>query len=520
MSHRVSWEYATSEDVAMDGVQPSWSPASAVWNTGRQLSGWLFPNPSLFSPSSHAVQAKYVDHDSFHVPSRSFHAPNDMDVDDYEDIKQSATKIHFNAIPVEILGEIFLHYARLPNDINSSTRHAYGRVSVSKRASTSPIALGHVCSYWRTLSLSMPILWSTISVIHPTPKDTQVLSTWIARSGWCPLRMTIIQKPSRGRGEPDRAINVILRLALEQRHRWQHISLQLAGDNESIFSGLEVGAYPSLETFHLDLKGWSQAGASMLCRSLYLSPNLRTIRFAKSWVRDPELLEAPWDQLTCIELNQVNWVDLVPLLSRASKLKKLVISALAGVSTGIVKDVILLPCLITLDLGLVDDVGLLFEYLTLPALSCLKLQSGFGVTAIASATWPILQTCLLASKCSLRSFSCANMANDEPVLLNMLSSPVMANLIDLSIESKVTDRLLAALTVDNETFILPRLQTLSLLSLHSTDISLSLALLIESRRRLSNILQSVRANVYSEVDSPRVDAVSISGVLLDVRYCF
>ncbi|KAJ7865796.1 hypothetical protein B0H13DRAFT_1074348 [Mycena leptocephala] len=74
-------------------------------------------------------------------------------------------------------------------------------------ASEPPILLGRICSFWRTISLSTPRLWTSLHVVEPTRpppnsntaalferKHTQRLETmkdWLGRSGDCPLSISL-----------------------------------------------------------------------------------------------------------------------------------------------------------------------------------------------------------------------------------------------------------------------------------------------------------------------------------------
>ncbi|KAJ7875682.1 hypothetical protein B0H13DRAFT_2668812 [Mycena leptocephala] len=97
-------------------------------------------------------------------------------------------------LPLDIIQEIFV--ACLP------THH-----NCVMSASEPPILLGRICSFWRTISLSTPRLWSSLHVVEPTRpppdsntaalferKHTQRLETmkdWLGRSGTCPLSISL-----------------------------------------------------------------------------------------------------------------------------------------------------------------------------------------------------------------------------------------------------------------------------------------------------------------------------------------
>ncbi|KAJ7865781.1 hypothetical protein B0H13DRAFT_2281522 [Mycena leptocephala] len=97
-------------------------------------------------------------------------------------------------LPLDIIQEVFV--ACLP------THH-----NCVMSGSEPPILLGRICSFWRTISLSTPRLWTSLHVVEPTRpppdsntvalferKHTQRLETmkdWLGRSGNCPLSISL-----------------------------------------------------------------------------------------------------------------------------------------------------------------------------------------------------------------------------------------------------------------------------------------------------------------------------------------
>ena len=54
-----------------------------------------------------------------------------------------------------------------------------------------PLSLGAICSYWRDIAWSTPILWSTLVVCDPSKHNSHVVTglarEWLTRSGQLPL---------------------------------------------------------------------------------------------------------------------------------------------------------------------------------------------------------------------------------------------------------------------------------------------------------------------------------------------
>ncbi|TFK27301.1 hypothetical protein FA15DRAFT_754415 [Coprinopsis marcescibilis] len=520
MSLRVSWRSTgdtASEDVAMDDAQTPWSTTLGVWTAGRQLSNWLFPKPShivSFPSLTSATQQNTTPHNFHHAApsSWSHYGSNEVVIDNPS--YQMQSKHHVNTIPVELLGEIFVHYSRITDDLPSSRTRPFGCIAVTKNAINSPITLGRVCSYWRALSLSMPTLWSSISVHRPTPRDVPIFSEWLARSGSCPLDLTVVQI-SPEEGLQDVAIQQILHLAISQRQRWRHLSLYLYSNVESIFSSLEGNAFDRLEGLELDVIDWTHGSASQLCRAFYSSPNLKQIRFENSWSHQALLSEAPWERLQIVDIGIMDSTQLFPLLSRAVNLQRLSISCLAGPTKGQIPEKLRLPNLSSFGIRLVDDVANIFENLLLPSLSELQLRGGFGRSANPKLAWTMLQGCLLASGSKIRTLYCAQMAKAEDTLIEMLSSPIMSDIVSLTLQSRITNATLLALSCQNSALILPRMQTLMLWAAHPSGNAFSSMVL--SRRRYSSNLSFVHAVLFGK-DAKSEQGFCIPGLISNVTH--
>ncbi|KAF8527067.1 hypothetical protein JB92DRAFT_3139975 [Gautieria morchelliformis] len=78
-----------------------------------------------------------------------------------EDILRKAPKTpYFSKLPVELISEVFLY--------------------ATEMASTFPVVAGMVCSHWRTVSLSMPSLWQSVTLSHMNP--VKKFALWWERS--------------------------------------------------------------------------------------------------------------------------------------------------------------------------------------------------------------------------------------------------------------------------------------------------------------------------------------------------
>jgi hypothetical protein len=100
-------------------------------------------------------------------------------------------------IPTEILSEIFLHCLVEDSD--------------GFDAEEAPLLLNFVCSKWRTVAISTPQLWSSISLDLPPCGGIEMLETWLSRSSASPLK--IIWTDSQGSADDSATLNAIIPLA-------------------------------------------------------------------------------------------------------------------------------------------------------------------------------------------------------------------------------------------------------------------------------------------------------------------
>ncbi|KAK0184954.1 hypothetical protein F5146DRAFT_210206 [Armillaria mellea] len=179
-------------------------------------------------------------------------------------------------LPLELLAEIFERTVSTGDSSwLASTREA-------------PWILGHVSSTWRKVALSLPSLWSSISVDnHHT---VQMLKAALTRSGTAPLTLRLYLSFMT----VDQMTEFYLILCNE-RHRWKSISITLESYRSSAarpFASLLLPAdYPILESFDLlmDVPFHVTLPAGFFDRA----PMLRYIRMRPLLTND-----LPWSQIT------------------------------------------------------------------------------------------------------------------------------------------------------------------------------------------------------------------------------
>ncbi|KAJ7768312.1 hypothetical protein B0H16DRAFT_1519365 [Mycena metata] len=148
-------------------------------------------------------------------------------------------------LPLEILEEIFS--ACLPTHRNCVMS-----------TSEAPLLLGRVCSSWRAISLSTPRLWSKLHIVEPTTagwwpnmeeevaKHLEATKTWLARSGQCPLSISL---ESGNEGGPTVSnAHSFFEALVPFAPRWQHMQFATAASILRTMSHLTEADVPLLET--------------------------------------------------------------------------------------------------------------------------------------------------------------------------------------------------------------------------------------------------------------------------------
>ncbi|RDB15170.1 hypothetical protein Hypma_004853 [Hypsizygus marmoreus] len=217
----------------------------------------------------------------------------------------------------------------------------------------SPHVITHVCSEWRHVALSTPMLWATIMVDYEdydsritsrSPDNDERLHTWLGRTGtYYPLDIAFVGPPRY-----ESIIGAPLSWISSYMHRIK--ALDLSG----IFSGLLTSRFEILEALALANHEW-HVGEDKINQTMF--PSLRrVVLHEEDELTPPRFI--PWPQLTHLSLNADSIVPatLWIMLSQSLELVELHISLdSVGVANGeddavvpAINDPVILPHLDTL----------------------------------------------------------------------------------------------------------------------------------------------------------------------------
>nr|GAT52937.1 predicted protein [Mycena chlorophos] len=137
---------------------------------------------------------------------------------------------------------------RMPPDI---MRHIFRECLPTTRNSAmtcieAPLLLGRVCSAWRALAYSSPILWSRIHIALPKQpllhrERLQAVSWWLDKSGACPLSISVYCLDSA---------EDLFKVLRPLSPRWEHIRIQSpSAQLLPLFVPLSFDSVPLLRSF-------------------------------------------------------------------------------------------------------------------------------------------------------------------------------------------------------------------------------------------------------------------------------
>ncbi|KAF8221347.1 hypothetical protein L208DRAFT_1415205 [Tricholoma matsutake] len=271
-------------------------------------------------------------------------------------------------LPAEILSSIFLHCADLDGPLNAIN------------TIDTPLLLTKVCSGWRSVALLTQNLWSRLFLnINPnSTHQTTLASTWLTRSGTCPLQIYIIwQTP------PFLPSHPVLDVLVEYSHHWRNMfiyipfaayhSLSSIRGNLPILSELSLGTdddHISDEEDVLDLFEVSSQLRSLECVNL-----------------NPDMFKFPWAHITKIPIMSVSVEDCIDILRRTVRLENGSFICAARASrppkppTALYHAGLRELAVLTSPFNETVDTRDVFKFLTLPNLRSLRIcnvQSPFG----------------------------------------------------------------------------------------------------------------------------------------------
>ncbi|KAL0955065.1 hypothetical protein HGRIS_003983 [Hohenbuehelia grisea] len=330
------------------------------------------------------------------------------------------------------------------------------------------VILSHVCSRWRAVILSMPLVWATISIRGPKDSSLPRFKAHLERSAPCPLSLRLSLLPPTLERTVEHG-KEIADLVIAHSQRVKLLRLSIYDPRwHSAFGLVQTAHFPALETLELDLRDWEQG-----CANAVLGAFSHSLRIQSLLWRGPGGLPSSsfWMTLTNIEIcNSLSLREVHTLLTQCREVVELRISRITKGSPLDNEAMVTLHRLESLSVLTQEALDCLFESLCTPRLKKLTLRYHHN-TSPHNRTCHAFYSFLARSDCALESLVLRDDRMSSEALDQFLRISKLDTLRDLRIESPVfTDRTFETLTRQvNGDCILPLLESLCFWRSQSTD---------------------------------------------------
>ena len=262
-------------------------------------------------------------------------------------------------IPPEILTQIFFHC--IPSEQFPIPSH-----------NEAPLLLTRISSYWRTLAINTPDLWSAFHINYKDPaEDIPATNLWLKRSTNRPLSLSL----AIDFGEQSQ--QAILDALCRHSNRWKHVRFDFRHLYCPPMYSLDIAedSIPQLTTFEFHARDISSTNLSPIIHLLKTAPKLREVTWVDDLADTNMLLELPLNQLTRLSLEMDHGaLDYIQILNRCSNLQHIRITRPLLSSHQIYQpkpSPLFLDTLTSLTISY--DLTAVLDYLVLPALKHVRI---------------------------------------------------------------------------------------------------------------------------------------------------
>jgi hypothetical protein len=274
--------------------------------------------------------------------------------------KQSQQTVHSSLIslliPPEILSQIFIYC--IPSEQFPIPSHT-----------EAPLLLTRISSYWRTLAINTPDLWSAFHINYKDPaEDIPATNLWLNRSTNRPLSLSL----AIDFGEQSQ--QAILDALCRHSNRWKHVRFDFRHLYCPPMYSLDIAedSIPQLTTFEFHARDISSTNLSPIMRLLKSAHNVQEVTWVDDLADTDMLLELPLNQLTHLSLAMDHGtLDYIQILNRCSNLQHIRITRPLRIYQSRPSSPLFLDKLTSLTISY--DLTAVLDYLVLPALKHVKI---------------------------------------------------------------------------------------------------------------------------------------------------
>ncbi|KAK7001349.1 hypothetical protein R3P38DRAFT_3048649 [Favolaschia claudopus] len=373
-------------------------------------------------------------------------------------------------LPVELLGEIFLCSL---SDWGAMTDEL-------SRLPVEPLVISQVCGHWRAVSLSIPMIWSTLWIDRPRAAHVGMVKLWLERSRSFPLSIHLRQTDPKSclaypTSMEHQATDEIFTLLIPHLARWRAVDLDLKMDTQQSLLCMPAETAVALENIALNVDSWDCVGAEFLQNALYSRPSVRSVHLSASC--NPN--HVAWEMLTSLEAQfECTLETCLSLFALSPALTSARFICSAQPDWPIMpfthaEKYLTLPSLANLSIKASHiDLAPLFDRLVLPALRTLALE--YCHVPRATSDHQSLHALLDRSSCVLEAFSLYESARtraDDHRPIAFLQTPLLTSVKELELKVDMTDEIVGFLTLSADSVALPNLTALALVDCRGDHIS-------------------------------------------------
>ncbi|KAF8153409.1 hypothetical protein B0H34DRAFT_104305 [Crassisporium funariophilum] len=341
-----------------------------------------------------------------------------------------------------------------------------------------PLLLCEVCSHWRTIAISSPSLWTSLSVRcgRSTSKPSlPLIRTWLDRSMESPLSIHILVNtwdlaPIRNVA----LVKDILSLVIAESRRWQDVEIILPNFNYSPLRTTLQDATPHLRRLSIQAESNVSSGISpppILISILQQSPNLRSL-ILKMPATGNVFASDSIDRSRLIELHLGCSLTISDCMFMMNQSPMLRYCYFEGVCSGVDRHYdpnlprsFTLLHLLTLRIEGTVSFTRFFRSLTLPALRSLTIEATGTQSDHLHWNSCELHDLFRRSNCPLQTLTLDNYQPPEDELIDCLTSNPSLECLEVNDEGegRLTDKVLLALGTrsgDSGCYICPKLTTI------------------------------------------------------------
>ncbi|KAL0945292.1 hypothetical protein HGRIS_000798 [Hohenbuehelia grisea] len=416
-------------------------------------------------------------------------------------------------LPTELIADIFALCHAMEEDDRQNSVTDCARVILS-----------HVCSRWRAVILSMPLVWATISVRGPKDSSLPRLKAHLERSASCPLSLRFVAHVSTAKQKGEH-IEDIVAPAIAHARRWKSLHIFLDDTHTPVISNmLRTTSFPSLETLELSVRDWEPEDAHHVLDALSSSCRLQNLMWHGPGGLPPS---TRWAALAKIRIfNFLSLPEVHTLLSQCHNVTDLRISISRAPHSPL--DGMALITLSKLEVlwlstkSVLDD---LFDRLCLPKLKRLIIENHCPNPS-HDRSCRSLDSFLARCHCDLDALVLRDSHKSPEALDQLLRLPTLGTLRDLRIElPPLSDLTLETLTQRMDgACVLPRLENLTFRRSYSTDGMLGEMATSRFRGADRELPVNCLKRLQTALDSSRpmdiwaLDALEAQGMEIDYGY--